>query len=543
MTRRMMFSLLSVFLIVACGSNSSNETGTDENDSLATGKADMLNPSKGYVWGKDIDLDLWLDGFFSPDATTDTTKSSAQVHDDVMAALGNSKSIGEFYKKLLTLGLNHRYPVWEDVSRLVEGLISARMDVRTNSTALAREALLLLETLAEEALYAFSVQNPDSNLEWKTVYEQIGTDECKRNGTSRAADLNGVRICQGDVLISKGSAGSSAFLARITDYPGNYSHSTVAYVAPANAGELYLVEAEITDGVKLRSPKAEYIDARKRKFSVYRFASTNSELQETVRQGAIAGVDALVQEMYTKTSDPFNEVAYPYDFSMSAKDHSELFCSEVTYYAYELSGLDSAYNPYPETLWGTISGINAEFFSNFLNIQSDKLPAPSDIELNPAFELVAFTIDMPRLGLDRIDVAMIDVLLALMKENPDVVREYMEVFKDYGNEPVDKAQIDKQQVLTIAKAMGMSFTEEKLDGLLAQLPANINIKQVIFFTFLNEVLHPTLQAEIVKQEKAYFEKTGKPFGLLTLRVAVKEVLSKMLSELITKLETLTQANP
>ena len=47
-----------------------------------------------------------------------------------------------------------------------------------------------------------------------------------------SAELRGVRVHSGDILVSRGGAPTSALIARGNDYPGNFSHVALLYVSP-----------------------------------------------------------------------------------------------------------------------------------------------------------------------------------------------------------------------------------------------------------------------------------------------------------------------
>jgi hypothetical protein len=66
------------------------------------------------------------------------------------------------------------------------------------------------------------------------------------------AEILGVRIHSGDILVSRGGAPVSALIARGNDYPGNFSHVALVYIDP-DSHVPRVIEAHIERGVVISS--------------------------------------------------------------------------------------------------------------------------------------------------------------------------------------------------------------------------------------------------------------------------------------------------
>lgn len=99
--------------------------------------------------------------------------------------------------------------------------------------------------------------------------------------------------------------------------------------------------------------------------------------------------------------DPKLVASYDYDFAMDANESKKLFCSEVAYYAYQKDPLAKEDNPYNKKYWSNvIDPTRKAFLTRFLNTTS-KFPAPSDVEFNPSYDLVAMQFDLSKFSNDR----------------------------------------------------------------------------------------------------------------------------------------------
>lgn len=473
-----------------------------------------------------LNLDSWMKEVFEPAQTEANRDSNPQKI--ILDLYSKSTDVADFYQKLIGQKLPEKFNDLGGRKKLVGALLAARKNIRLTNEPKARGAIALLQTLAEETLYASTKQFPNQIPIWKSVFtdaDLVAGVEKKQEGRSKycyssegtykvavfkADDDKGVKVCQGDVLLSKGDAGTSSFIARMSDVPGNYSHSTSAYVDENK--KLYLLEAEIEDGVKQRDPAKDYIDHHKTKLAIYRYKGKDQADTSDQIQKVIHGVELFHDDMVKKSGgDPINNVSYPYNFSMNADDNSKLFCSQVSYYEYNLAG---AKNPYEKSKWSTVSGGTGVLAKSLLNINESSFPAPGDVELNSNFDEVAALIVPSQLRTSRFDEAMIDVFIQELQTHPDVVKKYLLPFEKIGNRPLTKEDIETIK----AKYQIPPEVLSKIEG---KIPENINLKQVVFFYALNDQIMPAMRKKMTAWEDDFYNSNQRLPGLGESRQAVK----------------------
>jgi hypothetical protein len=334
-----------------------------------------------------------------------------------------------------------------------------------------RELSQLFSFLAEEAFYVFNqrVGQMTETFVW-------GGISCEG---ARSGKLFGVSVCPGDVVLTKGEAVSSSMLSRFADRPGSFSHAALVHVLPG--GEVILIESLIEDGVKLRRAAAIEARALKRAF-VYRLGRDVPNRRQAFSK-LQAALDAFVVSMRERVQDPFQQTLFPYDFAMKVETENSdpaMFCTEVPEWIYRAHAkLPTQLNPYPSSLWSTISGPNRDFFNRFLGITEAALPAPSDLDVNPSFEIVGAKVDTGRLWEDRLHVAFIDSLLDLAKEKPKAFEQMIVSLEKIPAVVVDQEMMDWVRVQDWIPA-------EYRQQLSGHVPVGIDARQLVFFLLLNK---------------------------------------------------------
>ena len=486
-----------------------------------------------------LTLDSWTTGFFS--GRLGVRASSTDIQKVIRALLAKSESdtsgLQGFYSALMSEPrVNGVFATGRDLRSIAIALFDERASLRRNREP-ARDKglepyLSLLEVLAEEVLYAEHLRFPSEGGMFARVYS-TDLDDCP----NRHARLNGMEICQGDVLASKGGAGTSSFLARMGDRPGNFSHATIAYVDPSDR-TLKLAESFIEDGVKLRDAQREYAFPGKRKLFIYRYQPKGAKDRKQVIAKAIEGVDQFVDLMRSRSGGRPDIVAsFKYDFNMDALSPNrddEYFCSEIPVAIYRNAGLADAKNPFPRNEWSQVSGTTERFFRNFLGIRHNRFPAPSDIDFNPEFTTVGLSIDPGRLGADRLDVAMVDTLIQLATTEVSTLERFLELSKAIPDRPITAKEIERVRSLGI-------IPPEELDKYVSTIPDNIGAKQLIFFGYLDMVLTPRFRAQMGAIEAAHLRTAGTPFGLNQLRAQSARILKVELSAFIAQVENYSRA--
>jgi hypothetical protein len=467
---------------------------------------------------ENISLDLisqWTNGLYTG---TNVPSLAPNISDSIYQAFKSTNNIGDFMNNILNLKLNNKYNSEDNYRNLANEIFSARKHIRQSlsiNSQYTKEAMLLTELLAEETLYVESILFKSKNLIRFDFANDIS------GCGSRSSILNNTPLCQGDIVISKGDAGSSSFLARISDYPGNYSHSTIPYID--NKKNIFFIEAFIEDGVKLRTPSADYINDPKTKLMIYR------NINPQIVKSSVVAIDKLYQIIMTnlKGSNPFTTAAFQYDFKMDATNSDRLFCSEVSYYAYGLNtAIPSYQNPYSVEYWSYVNDPTRNIvLSGFLNAKTH-FPAPSDIELNPNYDVVTMQFNSTKLSADRMRVALIDVLEQVMNENQQQVITSINMLGKLGNQIVDPKIIKLK--LSMFQNLGISLPTEAA-SMVDTIPKNINYKQLLFFSFIDKRLSPYVVAQLTLQENTLLH-SGRILDLESMRVALKPLVENELKQ-------------
>jgi hypothetical protein len=209
-----------------------------------------------------------------------------------------------------------------------------------------------------------------------------------------AADILGIKVHSGDLLVSRGGAEVSALISRGNDYPGNFSHVALVYV-DADGGASYVIESHIERGVAVASVE-QYVRDRKLRFMVLR---ARADLPRVA-------LDPLLPHKAARTAYEEARLRHiPYDFKMNFHDPAAMFCSEVGSYAYGRHGIE---------LWQGVSTISSQGVVNWLHafgVEHFVTQMPSDLEYDPQLAVVAEWRDPQTLLEDHIDNAVMDVLL------------------------------------------------------------------------------------------------------------------------------------
>lgn len=217
-----------------------------------------------------------------------------------------------------------------------------------------------------------------------------GTDEPSR---TPAAELLGVAVHSGDILVSRGGAPTSALIARASDYPGNFSH--VAQLHVDDAGRISIVEAHIERGVAVATAAAYLADVKLRVMV----------LRPRADLPALRADPLLPHRAATWALDEARRRHIPYDFAMDSSDPARLFCSEVASAAYRQAGV---------ALWPVPSRISTPGAARWLagfGVEHLETQEPSDLELDPQLVVVAEWRDAGVLFKDHLDNAVTDALL------------------------------------------------------------------------------------------------------------------------------------
>jgi len=194
-----------------------------------------------------------------------------------------------------------------------------------------------------------------------------GAAQVEINPAFRSADLR-----TGDVLLMRGPRFRSALIARSGDEEGDFSH--LAIVGEDSLGRMRIVESLVEKGVTT-IPLDEYLESKKEGRVVllrYHDPRVARAAGQMIYARAQAALDA---------GSPI-----PFNFRLNRRDHTRLFCAQAIEYAYQLATGGRVDLPkYPSTLFK----LKQTPIYSALGIKAQQTFAPSDIEIDPRFEVVA----------------------------------------------------------------------------------------------------------------------------------------------------------
>ena len=209
-----------------------------------------------------------------------------------------------------------------------------------------------------------------------------------------SAKVLGMTVHSGDIMLSRGTAPTSALIARGADFPGNFSHAALVHVDPESS-LASIVEAHIESGVVVSSLRA-YLEDRKVRVMLLRPRADLPPIRKDAQIPHKAASYALERAASSHI---------PYDFSMDHSAPEKLYCSEVAYDAYRQFGID---------LWSTRSTISSPGLARWLagfGVTHMTTLGPSDLEYDPQLSVVAEWRDLDGLWRDHLDNAVVDALL------------------------------------------------------------------------------------------------------------------------------------
>jgi hypothetical protein len=186
----------------------------------------------------------------------------------------------------------------------------------------------------------------------------------------------------GDVLVSYGMAYGSAAISHVGDDGGTFSHLALVYVD--SKGTVYTIEAHPEFGVKV-AEISKYLADGKGRSALYRHHD-----QELA---------ALAGQMMFDVAYPRDRAgeAIPYDFSMDLVDHEKaLFCTETASYAFEMAAAKLGRTDVHLPAFATTISMKSPYVLDAFDIRQRQTFAPSDMEVDPNFDMLAEWRDIPR---------------------------------------------------------------------------------------------------------------------------------------------------
>jgi hypothetical protein len=175
----------------------------------------------------------------------------------------------------------------------------------------------------------------------------------------------------GDVLLVRGTKHNSAAIARIGDVDSQFSHAAIVHVD--ETGRAFVVEALIESGAVIE-PLQSALQHRLARAILFR----HQDAELAARASKL---------IYDHVSRSLAEGGKPilYDFSMSLAPSERLFCSKLVRIAYEDASEGKLKLPAFTTRF---NDSNARFYKR-IGVTASESFAPGDLEIEPAFDLVA----------------------------------------------------------------------------------------------------------------------------------------------------------
>ena len=207
-----------------------------------------------------------------------------------------------------------------------------------------------------------------------------------------SAEILGLNVHSGDILVSRGGAPTSALIARGNDYPGNFSHIALVHI-DEKSKLISIIESHIERGVTVSSVE-EYLNDKKLRIMVLR-----------LRSDLISDNPMLPHLAAEYSLSEARKKHIPYDFEMNITESEKQFCSEVA---------SSVYKKFGITLWQGLSTISSRGIRTWLaafGVKYFETQEPSDLEYDPQISVVAEWRDPETLYKDHLDNAVTDVML------------------------------------------------------------------------------------------------------------------------------------
>jgi len=244
-------------------------------------------------------------------------------------------------------------------------------------------------------LYGMRAAVEEIEMQWGS--KQISATMTVREEPSAtpSTQILGIEIHSGDLLVSRGGAAMSAFIARANDYPGNFSHVAIIYVEQGT-NKPHIVEAHIDKGVTIATA-SDYLKDSKLRFMVLR---PRFDLPE------ILANPMLPHQAAEYVFNEANNRHIPYDFAMNYFDSTAMFCSEVGSYAYRQFGVSLWEPKSTVSSAGIVSWLSTFGVENFFTL------LPADLEYDPSLSVVSEWRSRDTLAKDRLDNAVMDALIS-----------------------------------------------------------------------------------------------------------------------------------
>ena len=274
-----------------------------------------------------------------------------------------------------------------DGHKIIENLWKSRLKIRSSMIEMSREGVIAPSCVSALRnvfrTFRYFEEYVGLHLLEKQAWKNPSATPVFSGGFPSlvlSPSIKKVELRSGDVLVSYGMAYGSAAIAHVGEDSGTFSHMAIVHVD--TDGSTYTIEAHPEFGVKV-APIEKYLSDEKGRSGLFRHRDANLAKLASKRIFDI-----------TSKAD-WSGHAIPYDFTMNLKDHSKLFCTEVVSYAFELAASELKRSmtlpPYPTKI-----AMKNPYILDAFGIKTRVAFAPSDIDVDPQFEMLAEWRDVAR---------------------------------------------------------------------------------------------------------------------------------------------------
>lgn len=306
----------------------------------------------------------------------------------------------------------------------------------------------------------------------------------------------------GDVLLSRGDAFVSGAIARLGNVDGNFSHVAMVHVDPQTR-EVLTIEAHIEIGAVV-APVERYLTDGKSRAQVFRHPDA----------GLAAEAARVMHDRVSRASARGRNV--PYDFGMvmdGAGAGAELFCSEVASLGFQIASGGRLRLP----RYRTLLHMRNDAFLRAIGVAAEASFAPSDLEVETRFALVAEWRNLAKTQRSRMTDAVITHIYAAMEEKgymlrntaPDAIKR--DLAYTARRLPLFSALLAERFPRNMPRAtLGMMLALDKTAAALLQRLERANAAQVARggFAMTGAEMHATLRALPPELTRATFRPGG-----------------------------------
>jgi len=399
-------------------------------------------------------------------------------------------NLGQLYEAAFGISLD-RYDVASltgAAPRIARAIFDLRLRVRDQIADWHGRGFLTLE--GQKALRnALRIARYATDMlgELNIRYAQLGPDEKTLRGfTGHSVNTfvnpaydNGedIPFQAGDLLLMRGMHHNSAAIARIGDVDSQFSHLAIIHT-DAN-GKHWVVEALIEDGSVINSLS-----------DVLHHGLGRCVLFRHRDKQLAARAAALIHELVRHSNERSRRHIW-YDFTMELAGDKQLFCSKLVRKAYALGSEQAFLLP---TFTTRFDMKNRDFIER-IGVTAKETFAPADIELEPAFDLVAEWQDYRVTSRLRLQDLLMDRLFLWMDEHDYRFQE------DWPIKLIGYLGLLSGQLSSRAKDL--------ISNVVPKVPPNMTRATIQAVAMLHKTAEPLL-AELQALERRSIDRSGRP---------------------------------